>query len=55
MPRQHAVAAAWPSGTEFPPDAPENEIASIVAVQLAWIREAAGDLTGFPKQAMLGI
>ncbi len=33
----------------------DAEIARIVAVQLAWIREAAGDLSGFPRQGMLGI
>lgn len=33
----------------------DSEIAYIVSIQLAWIREAAGDLAGFPKQMTLGI
>ena len=33
----------------------DAEIARVVAVQLAWIREAAGDLSGFPRQGTLGI
>ena len=33
----------------------EDEIARVVDLQLAWIREAAGDLSGFPKQGMLGL
>ena len=58
---QHATAtccrgclAKWhgiPAGRPISDD----EIARIVAVQLAWIREAAGDLSGFPRQDTLGI
>ena len=33
----------------------EAEIAQVVAVLLAWIRDAAGDLSGFPVQPTLGI
>ena len=33
----------------------DAEIARVVAFQLAWIREAAGDLSGLPRQDMLGI
>ena len=58
---QHATAtccrgclAKWhgiPAGRELSDD----EVARVVAVQLAWIREAAGDLSGFPRQDTLGI
>ena len=58
---QHATAtccrgclAKWhgiPAGRPLSDD----EIARIVAIQLAWIREAAGDLSGFPRQDTLGI
>ena len=33
----------------------DGEIARVVAVQLAWIRDAAGDLSTFPRQDTLGI
>ena len=58
---QHATAtccrgclAKWhgiPAGRPLSDD----EIARVVAVQLAWMREAAGDLSGFPRQGTLNI
>ena len=58
---QHATAtccrgclAKWhgiPAGRPLSDD----EIARVVVVQLAWMREAAGDLSGFPRQGTLGI
>ena len=43
----HGISAGCPLS--------DDEIARIVAVQLAWMREAAGDLSGLPRQGTLGI
>ena len=33
----------------------DGDISRIVSILLAWMEEQAGDLSGFPKQGMLGI
>ena len=33
----------------------EEEVEFVVSVHLAWLREAAGDLSGFPSQGMLDL
>ena len=58
---QHATAtccrgclAKWhgiPSGRPLSAE----EVEYVVAVHLAWLRDAAGDLSGFPSQGVLGL
>jgi hypothetical protein len=43
----HGIPAGQPLSGE--------EIGFVVSVHLAWLREAAGDLSGFPSQGTLGL